>query len=223
MKTKVFISRELGLESAFREKIDERQVKIIDELLIEFSPIPFEDIHSEWIFFYSKTGIDYYLCNKNHVDHPKVAAFGPATAEHFTHKTGIKVDFTGSGERHDVAEKFKLEEGYESCLFIVGKNSFRSVQKILNIDNHQEIVVYDNTPKMGFKIEEPSLAVFTSPMAVETYFTHYPDRSHPNIAIGNTTAKTISDMGYHLASIADVPSESSLADAANSYLNNFIY
>ena len=87
-------------------------------------------------------------------------------------------------------------------------------------DLHQEIIVYDNRPKTEFNISVPEIAVFTSPMAVNTYFNKYPDRHHLNIAIGNTTFKALEKTNSNNSIMSEEPTEKSLAYTVLSYLNN---
>ena len=220
-KIKVFISRKLGPESEFRNAVDPSKVEIIDHYLIEFQSITFEIPTSAWLFFYSKSGIKYYL--QNHGEHSKfkIAAFGPSTAEYFRSLTDHLPEFIGSAEKNNVALAFSQEADYESCTFVVGERSLRSVQKILNNRTHNEIVVYRNAPKKIIDVECPDVAVFTSPLSANIYFSNYKDREHPNIAIGNTTAEAIEKNGKKVTAIANSPHEAELAATLNSYLRTF--
>ena len=219
-KIKIFISRELDQKSPFKKALSHVSVDIDDQSLIFFSSVEFKQVSSNWLFFYSKTGIQYFLSQGGSSIKKKIGTFGPSTADYFFRTTSQKVDFIGTGERHDVADKFEKTIGSEKVLFIVGQNSLRSVQKILNNDHHQEIIVYDNRPKTEFNISEPDIAVFTSPMAVNTYFYKYPDRHHLNIAIGNTTFEALEKTNSNNSIMSEEPTEKSLAHSVLSYLNN---
>ncbi len=217
-KVKVFISRELGPESEFRNAVDASTIEIINQYLIDFQPITFETPSSAWIFFYSKSGIKYYLQNRSEHSKFKIAAFGPSTAKYFRSLTDHLPEFIGSAEKNDVALAFSQEADYESCTFVVGERSLRSVQKILNNRTHNEIVVYRNAPKKIIDVECPDVAVFTSPLSANIYFSNYKDREHPNIAIGNTTAEAIEKNGKKVTAIPSSPNENELAKVLNSYL-----
>ena len=221
-KTKVFISRELGLDSPFKNLLDLDKIEITDKSLIDFSPMGFSDVKSEWIFFYSKTGVKFYLRNKDKMPHPRIATFGPATAEYFYSKTGQHVDYIGRGIRYDVAKMFSKQENFQSCLFVVGKNSLRSIQKILREESHQEVVVYNNTPKKSFVIDNPAVAVFTSPMAVKCYYDKYNSRNHANISIGESTAKALQEARKEVTMVAKIPTEKYLVQALISYLDKSV-
>ncbi len=196
-----------------------RGISIEDQSLLHFSPISFTDLKSEWVFFYSKTGVRYFLDQGGSHNNKKIGTFGPGTAHFFFERTNREVDFIGSGERNDVAIKFRKVLNNDMCLFVVGKNSLRSIQKSIKIDQFLEVIVYDNKPKTNIDINNPNVAVFTSPMAVQTYFKNYPHRNHLNIAIGKTTFKSLCDCGIKNNQIADNPTESSMAVALQSYLN----
>ena len=218
-KTKVFISRKLGPDSPFKKGLDPTLVEIIDFSLIQFSPLDFDQLESQWLFFYSKSGVKYFIDQKGDFQNLNIATFGPATAKYFQNKTGKEVDFIGSGFKEDVAQKFEQILEKDRCLFVVGKNSLRSVQKLIQSKNHEEVIVYNNNPLKRFEIENPAIAVFTSPMAVETYFDKYKSRDHTNVAIGATTYSALKKIPKPNSVVSKSPSESGMVEAVRSYLN----
>ena len=217
-KFKVFISRKLGKNSEFRKALHECKVEIIDEYLIEFQPISFDSPTTEWLFFYSKSGIKYFLeSGGNHLDH-KIAVFGPSSGEYFQFLTNYQPDFIGNAEKYAVAQEFAKQDNFKSSTFVVAESSLRSVQKIIGCPSHQEVVVYKNEPKRNFHVDSPDIAVFTSPLSAKIYFSKYGDRGHANIAIGKTTAGAIEKMGKKVLDIPEISNERELARTLNSHL-----
>jgi len=219
MKTKVFISRSLEDESPFRSALHGYNVQIRDELLIQFSPIAYNQPQSDWIFFYSRTGVKFFIENGGDLTEKKIGTFGPQTALFFEHYTDIKPDFIGSGEKYDVTERLSQILKKSSCLFVIGKNSLRSVQSIRNSSSDLEVIVYDNKPKEEFNIDPPDIAVFTSPMAARTYFKKYPKRNHSNLAIGQTTLTELLKLNRINSVKSEKASEYSLAQKVIEKLN----
>ncbi len=66
MSKNIFISRELTPESDFCTTLADVKCKIFDLGLIDFELVHFEVLpECDWIFFYSKAGIDYFFQNMN--------------------------------------------------------------------------------------------------------------------------------------------------------------
>ncbi len=196
-------------------------IEIYNMSLIKFSPLPYNDLKADWIFFYSKTAVKYFLEQNGEIKARKVATFGAATAKYLSDKYAITVNFIGTGERQNVAKKFKAIIGDSTCLYIVGKNSIRSIQILLKNKCNKEIIVYNNVPKTDFNVPIPDIAVFTSPMAVSTYYKKFSSREHFNIAIGPTTLQGLKKIGKTNNKMASEPTEKAMAKEVQTYLNNF--
>jgi len=220
MKTKVFISRFLASDSPFLNGLKKFEVTVDDQMLIDFSPLEFEQPSSDWLFFYSKTGVNFFLKGRGNYSDFKIGTFGPATAAYFERNTSVRPQFIGSGIKEGVAKAFSKLIKDERCLFVIGENSLRSVQKIRNNKQDQEIIVYRNSPMREFSIDYPDIAVFTSPMSVNNYFEKYPNRKHKNIAIGNTTLTALIQYVPNNSVKSDLPTEESLAQCVITYLKN---
>lgn len=219
---KVFISRKLDVRSPFFRYVDLNKIRVIDEYLIHFDALPFHSPNTTWLFFYSKTGVRYFLSQNDDHLYYKVATFGQRTAAFLEDITGRIPDFIGSGNKESVANDFALQQNYGSCTFIVGENSLRSIQKIIPHPSFEERIVYRNYSRDDLEIENVDIGIFTSPLSVKTYFSIYPGRVHPNIAIGNTTAAELKRQGKSIEHIASQPSEEGLANALNSFIDNNI-
>jgi uroporphyrinogen-III synthase len=211
MKIRVFISRQLRDGNDFAKELPSLQYYIVDQYLIDFQPIRFEPPATEWLFFYSKSGIKYYVEQGGEIDHHKLATFGSSTAQFLKKITGKESDYVGVGKKEQTALSFSKMPHYESCTFVVGKNSLRSISTILQCNSHQEIVVYSNEAKAELSIKNPDIAIFTSPLAVKAYFDHYPNRTHRNVAIGRTTSQSLLAINKSVDAIAKEPNERMLA------------
>ena len=210
-RQRVFISRNLDDQSPFKDVLKLEHITIDDQSLIEFEEVPFLQPNSEWLFFYSKTGIKFFKQGGGKIKNCRIATFGKQTAVFFENMYNQKPDFIGSGIKEEVTQHFTEMTGTSTCLFVLGKNSMRSVQKLRNNPSDKEIVVYLNTPRKSFDIVRPDIAVFTSPMSVETYFDKYKDRNHHNIAIGESTLNALKKITSAPSVKSNTPSEQSLA------------
>ena len=132
MDKSVFISRDLSVNSPFRSQLEAKGFKVVDRSLLDFQGIPFEAFPTtDWIFFYSRKAVDFFL--KQLESFPtdlKVAAFGPGTAAALS-KHKIRPDFTGTGEGSSTLTAFlKIVGQQSSVLFPQARNSRRTIEKL---------------------------------------------------------------------------------------------
>lgn len=214
---KVFISRGLVEGSVFKEKLQDN-FQIIDLSLIAFSLLPFHEVKMvDWIFFYSKKAVHYYFKGLKAYEYPipeaKLAAIGAPTAAAIR-AIGFEPDFVGTGAPEETAHRFEKYAVDQSVLFPRAENSRKSIQqKLSDKIKAKDLIVYQNKPLTDFEIEACDILVFTSPLNAETYFKKYKRLDHQIlIAIGNTTALTLKELGQKEFSIAEKPSEQALAD-----------
>lgn len=216
---KLFISRTLAKDSIFRQKVEEIQAidTITDCSLVEFSPISFQhNLSADWLFFYSKNGIQFCLSQLDDLSSlPKIAVIGPASADFLANNWNLQADFVGTGHPEATAEAFlKVAEG-KQVLFAQAKNSKQSVQKILGTAVQAvDLVVYDNVIKTDFTIPFSEMLVFTSPLNVKAYFSKYTFEPRQKVvSIGRTTAKALDEFEITNYIIAAKPNELALAKA----------
>lgn len=215
----IFISRKLPKDSVFSEILTSKGYTIIDESLLEFAPLPFScPKDADWLFFYSKKGVEYFFATQPTLpEGVKFAALGEATAQSLAHYTP-KIDFIGTGKPEIVAADFKKHLIHPKIYFVQAKNSQQSVQKLLAAHAQtQNLVVYDNiisAQPLSRAAQKAEILVFTSPLNVEAFA----QKAELQIsryfcaAIGNTTAKKLVDLGHTNPSIAENPSELALAE-----------
>ncbi|MFK7979374.1 MAG: uroporphyrinogen-III synthase [Saprospiraceae bacterium] len=227
---KIFISRNLPPTSSFKKELAGTAMEIIGQSLIQFSPTPFATIPVvDWIFFYSKNGVKFFLETFRATmslqtlaaeNRPiKWAVMGKGTAEALiAHQ--IQPDFIGNGQPKATAQAFgKIAKG-QKVLFPRAKNSKKSVQKLLDSQLEvNDLIVYKNEVKANFAIPYCGILVFTSPLNATTYFQKYPiNPKQKTIAIGKTTEKTLQELGIKNSIIATKPSEKALAKAVTQAL-----
>ncbi len=140
------------------------------------------------------------------------AALGPATARELLRYTR-RVDFTGSGDPVTTADAFRPLAQGKKVLFPAARHSQRSVPALLGDDiTALHLVVYDNAPLPDPPRLEETVLVFTSPMNARAYFTRHPLLIHQRVvAIGQTTAATLTDLGITGVLVAEESTESALA------------
>ena len=145
---------------------------------------------------------------------PKFATIGPSTAdfleEHFEHP-----NFVGNGVPTVTALSFLKKAKGKKVLFPRAKNSLRSVQQILEKEIEAiDLIVYENVPKTNFDLPDFDYLVFTSPLNAKTYFTKkkYAEGQEV-IAIGETTAAALRELGLEKISVAKTATEKGLAEA----------
>lgn len=219
MKSSIFISRELNANSVFLKNLEPSQYTIYGESLLKFTPTPFSSIPPvDWIFFYSKNGVQFFFqqWNKNLIKNLKFAALGKRTAEVLKQYVDT-VHFIGNGKPNETATDFLIVAKNKHVLFPRAKQSRKSVQLLLKKDILvEDLIVYDNQvkPALNKKLGDYDILVFTSPLNVEAYFKLKKYKQEQSIiAIGNTTAKALRDKGIMQINIAKEASEAGLAEA----------
>ena len=216
MKPRVFISRELALNSIFLQKLRAASYEVLGESLVAFREVPFTlPLETDWVFFYSKKAVQFFLNNAQVVGYLKnrqKAVLGPGTAAALS-KRGYNADFVGTGEPETTAEAFGQLATGKRVLFPRAAHSRRSVQQLLEGQMiAQDLVVYHNEPRTDFTLPVCEYLVFTSPLNVQAYMAKYAIAAGQKIvAIGGTTAAALRESGITEWRVADSPSEEDLA------------
>lgn len=187
--------------------------------LLEFSKLDFELPESDYLFFYSKSGVRYFFeyYNQLKADRKyKVICFGPETAKYC--KQFMEVSFHGDGTPGKALKIIKDNLGDHSIAFVCGRRSLRSVHKFMEEPRIQECVVYDSNPKRDIVLGKFDLAILTSPLNAISFINNGGRALH-YISIGSTTAKQFEQL--NISSLqSKVPSESGLADSLRLLLEN---
>lgn len=222
---RLFISRDLESDSIFKKQLANANIEIISQSLIQFSSLPIDSIpETDWVFFYSKKGVEFFfhssttqsflkkLASQNRTI--KWAVIGKGTAKALE-KFNTQADFIGKGNPYDTAQAFKNIASGQKVLFARALHSQKSVQSLLSQDVEIfDIVAYKNSSKTNINLPFCKYLVFTSPLNATAYFKKYTfQEGQKLIAIGATTAKSLSELGFSDIVIAETPSESALAKA----------
>lgn len=216
---RVFISRNLTIDSYFSKAMKSKNYELIGQSLIRFSPMVFDsNIEGDWLFFTSKNGIQHFFeQNPTLPEGIQLAALGNGTASVLEEK-GYQVNFVGKGnDIPAIGQSFAEKVVGQKVVFPIAQNSLRSVQLYLEENAAdvvvEDVVVYSNKAKMHFELPSIDILVFTSPMNVRAYAKRYSLQSHQTVVvIGSSTAKALEEIGCVNYRLAVNPDEVSLAD-----------
>jgi len=227
---KVFITRSLNPDSPLRA-LQEMGVALNGYSLLKFIPLAFDIIPaSDWIFFYSKTGVRFFfehIRDREMAIDPgmKIAAIGPGTAQAIK-SYGHLVHFEGTGDPVETAGSFDALPGNASVTFVRARQSKHSVKQYLRKTRvTYDLVVYDNVPDPVVLAEEADIVVVTSSMNARACFSKgVPDLCRHVIAIGNPTAETLRGMKIP-CTISPSPDEAAILSEITRILgkSNFIF
>ena len=108
---KVFITRNLAPDSLLKSRLEASQISLTGISLIAFQPCFFPPLPLvDWLFFYSKNGVNYFLetaLSNQSFDKKDVkwAAMGQGTANTLA-SYQIKAEFIGNGTPREIAQAF---------------------------------------------------------------------------------------------------------------------
>lgn len=212
----VFISRNLSEDSVFYQLVCPK-MHVIGRSLLTFKPLYFHALPvSDWLFFYSKKGIQHCLSQlKNLSKLPSIGVMGQASADFLRTHYSLKAQFIGKGDPIATAEHFAPLVKGKKVLFVQAKNSKQSVQKLLqdSIDS-EHLIVYDNQIKTDFELPVLDCLIFTSPLNVKAYFSKYKHHSTQKIiSIGNVTTQALYQQGIDQVITVTTANEKALAIA----------
>jgi uroporphyrinogen-III synthase len=218
----VFISRALASNSVFQKTLKAKGIGVIGQSLIQFEALSFDfsESETEWIFFYSKKGIEFFFDKiKDSKKLPKIATIGPGSADFLYQNYQIKADFAGSSAPSETARDFLKVARGATVTFVRAKNSVQSIQKLTDGNLHaKDLVVYQNAPKTELEVPRSDILVFTSPLNVQAYFSKYRwQKNQQIISIGQTTAQALSEHNIQGFRVAKTSNEKSLAECCLEY------
>ncbi len=223
MTKTVFISRKLTPESIFLKTLSKEGWSVSGNSFIDFAPKKFILPNKiDWIFFYSKKGIQYFFQKEELPIGVCVAVIGESSAEALR-SYNIEADFTGTGEPESTAQEFLKVSENEHVAFICAHHSRHSIRNLLQGKiAFTDVVAYYNMPVENPARQGESILVFTSPTNAEVYFKFHQLETHQSvIAIGKTTAQALNDLGFKDVKIASKPTEKALvATVVSASLNH---
>ncbi len=219
--SKIFITREQGPESPLRRRLEAAGHLVEGRSLVEFGPVggwTLPDLGpSDWIFFYSPRGARYFaegLGGKQLPRGVRLAAIGAGTAGAVEEALRRWPDFVGNGDPSETARAFGVIAWGRTVVFPGARRSERSVRRLLG-DSVQgiDLTVYDNQPIAGtFPCPKADVLVFTSPMNARTYYDRCAPRGETVLAIGQTTAAALRELGRTEVLVSEEADEGSLAE-----------
>jgi len=189
------------------------QYELVAQSLIEFKAVDFTPPpKTDWIFFYSKNAVRFFLSGlTSNLPPSKYACMGKGTT-HLAKAKKLNVQFIGNGKPKATAQQFlQVAEG-QSVLFPRANRSKKSIQRLLkNKIEAYDLIVYENEIKKEWEVPDCDILVFTSPLNAKAYFSKYLAKAHQKIiAIGNTTGRALKKLGVKEMSVAKEPSEKGL-------------
>ena len=198
MQPNVFLSRHIDQDSPFSALVKSGQIKLLAESLLVFSPVLFHAIpEGDWLFFYSKSGVKYFLSqlsNLESISSYKIACYGPSTAKIWTKMTTSEPQFIGDGKPSHVPSAFieSMNKG-DVVVFVRAANSKMTVQRAIE---HQvdcrDMIAYRNEQRQDVDIQGHfDCALLTSPLNADAFLQQAADFIGDIITLGSTTADFI--------------------------------
>ncbi len=213
----VFISREMPATAAFSASLRAAGWTVHGRSLVELTPLPATEIpETDWVFFSSRHAVHFFFLLADAVSDgrhlARVAALGPGTASELLQYAG-RVDFTGTGDPSTAAAAFLPLATGKRVLFPEARQSQQSVARLLGrAITAIHLPVYANTPVADLPRLDQDVLVFTSPMNAAAYLNRHPLQAHQRVvAIGQTTAAALRELGVARVLTASEPSETALA------------
>lgn len=178
MQKNIFISRIINRNNKYWDRIESRGWNIIDQSLINISPIPFNlPEQYDWIFFSSKNAVHHFFSQLTAEQYKimqskKFATIGPGTAE-ILYKWIDTIHFIGDGLFSDKQSFLKITNKKDIIIYPKAVNSRRYVQGQIGVDRIGiDVEVYLNEISNPI-IPKVDIALLTSPMNAESFLKNY--------------------------------------------------
>ncbi|MBP7184412.1 MAG: uroporphyrinogen-III synthase [Saprospiraceae bacterium] len=200
MISKILITRDYVKNNELEIFCESQQILLHECSLLIFEQVDFQQFpKTDWIFFYSKNAVRFFLgqidSNILKLNGTKIATLGKGAAT-IVNQFDLTVDFCGDGIPENVIHDFSGKVNAGSILFPRAENSKQSVEKGLSNEFITiPLIVYRNYTNSNIQIQEDYEAViFTSPLNVEAFFKvqNREIQGTKWISIGKTTAQTLS-------------------------------
>ncbi len=186
----------------------------INQRFIETKNIPFQiDVNPfDWIFFSSREAVHSFFSNKISTGKCLLGAVGKGTAEAISEYA--TPSFIGeSTNTTEVGQSFANQIGSSKVLFPCSSISKQTIQSHLNPSQFENLVCYE-TVLIDRKIEQPTIAIFSSPSNVDGFLLSNTLNSVQKIIVyGPTTGQHIENLGYSANIILQEINESAIIDA----------
>ena len=210
MKKILFTGNSFQLESL----VEHPGFEWINQRFIETQIIPFQvDVNLfDWIFFSSREAVHSFFSNKISTGNCLLAAVGKGTADALS-EYAIPSFIGESTNTSEVGQAFAEQIGSSKVLFPCSTISKQTIQSHLSPSQFENLVCYE-TVLIDKKIEQPSIAIFSSPSNVDGYLiSNTLEGIEKIIVYGPTTGQHIQDLGYSADIILQEINESAIVDA----------
>lgn len=198
MSVRVFLSRNIADDSAFRIVAASENIDLIAESLLIFSSISFKEIpEGDWLFFYSKSGVRFFLNqleSQEDISSYQIACYGPSTAKVWALMTGYLPHFTGDGKPAHVPEDFQKKiKDSDKVIFVRAANSRMTVQRAIEDEvDCIDIIAYRNDQRQDVDLKGHfDCAMLTSPLNADAFLQQAPEYDGDIITLGTTTSDFI--------------------------------
>ncbi len=208
MKHSIFISRNLPKDSHLLSYLLENNWEVHHESLIEIQSIPFEIEHeTDWIFVSSSNGARILFEDYKPADNIKIGVVGKATAE-AVRSFGLQPSFIGeTGDMHQVGRQFVPVLAHKSVMFYGAAGGSEILRSELPEEQVSFTPIYRTGLRTDVNIPKTEFVFLSSPSNAKAYLENASLEGKHIIAIGNTTAKFLTERGLTDIHVPSAPTE----------------
>jgi uroporphyrinogen-III synthase len=212
----ILVTRSLKADSLIRKWAAEKNIELIEKSFIETVAVTGLTIpKSDWIFFSSPQSVNLYFAHYK-LAAKKVAALSNGTAAELSNNN-VKADFIGSDSKTTKEignDFFKQTKSAETVLFPLSDISKRNISSQVKTENVIELITY-KTALVSDKLNDlPGVILFTSPSNVDGFLlSNKPELKTQILAIGETTAARLRELGMKDILVSDSTNEKELVKA----------
>ncbi len=192
---RIFLSRHLDHDSPFRSLAESGEIGMVAQSLLLFSPVHFRTIpKGDWLFFYSKSGVKYFLDQLStlvQIASYQIACYGPSTARLWSKMADRDPDFIGDGKPAHVPTDFVRHiQAADTVVFVRAANSRMTVQRAIEDQIVcQDMIAYRNEQRQDVDIHGHfDCALLTSPLNADAFLQQAVGFKGDIITLGSTTA-----------------------------------
>jgi uroporphyrinogen-III synthase len=194
---KLLISRTISEE--VKRQLYDLGIEVYDISLLNIEPLKFGPIpHSDWIFFYSKNGIKYFINQLdevmfNSIKYRKIGVMGDGSNSVLEKTFGKRAEFISSNNIEEEVKRFWDTVEIDHVLFIKSKNSRSSFEIVEKRDQSSSLITYQNTINKEIVIPNTNYVALTSPLSAEAYMNQIDFKNKIVFALGRSTQKYIKE------------------------------
>lgn len=212
----ILVTRSLKDDSLIRKWAAEKSIELIEKSFIETVAVTGLTIPiTDWIFFSSPQSVNLYFAHYK-LAAKKVAALSNGTAAELSNNN-VKADFIGSDSKttKEIGRDFFNQiNSTETVLFPLSDISKKNISSQTKTDTVIELITY-KTALVSDKLNDiPGIILFTSPSNVDGFLlSNKPELKTQILAIGETTAARLRELGMKDILVSDSTNEKELVKA----------